>query len=457
MIGDSNDRIMQDSSWADGLRGIAALYVVASHLTLCFSRFVVTPCCADDQSRTPWLFQRPIFRLIASGHSWVAVFFVLLGFVNALKPIRQARNGDSEPALMGLSTAAFRRSFRLVLPATAATVISWTLCQLGAYELSRNSDAFWLYANTPARSESLLGALLDLPNALMATWRLAEINVYDQPQWALVYLLQGSIMTFFVLLATVQLTSVWRSVTIALCAFWSWSWSKHIGDPLVGYTVFGGILLAELSISPYPAALASFSFVSMGLAPFFALAGLVLMSYPSNSPDSAPWSAALHSFFTNAFPTSAQGSVPRLVGSTGALILCLSILMSPHLRRGLAIKPLRWLGKLSFPIYLLHGTVMRTVLAWFVFAGQPLEERVVKGKNGNPDSTVMRHVKPGGVRMALGCVVMLAVTLFLSHVWAHMLEPVFGNVTAWVEKRMKRGEETVILTGSPVRAKRGEE
>lgn len=444
LIVDPNTRIMLDSGWADGLRGLAAIYVAASHLVLCFGRHFINPCCTENG--TPWLFQRPILRLIASGHSWVAIFFVLLGFVNALKPIKQARNGDSESALSGLSTAAFRRSFRLVLPASVATIISWFLCQVGAYELSRNSDAYWLYTNTPPQSDSWCGAVHDLVQEVLSTWRLGDGNIYDQPQWALIYLLQGSIVGYFVLLATVQLNSFWRVFTLGLCVFWSWSWSYELRDPLVGFTVIGGILLAEFSVSPYPAKLASYPIISNGLSPFLALIGLVLMSYPSSNPDAAPWSATLKYLFDAVFPKSASFALPRLIGSVGALILCLAILLSPHMRRLLSVKPLRWLGKLSFPIYLLHGTAMRTVLAWVVFAGQPLEAFPLDHPTEERDS-IYRFAQPGTLRIAIGILVTAAVTLFASHLWANNFEPAFGKITAWAESKMKSAGEGPILTG----------
>ncbi|KAL1591930.1 hypothetical protein SLS60_011522 [Paraconiothyrium brasiliense] len=459
LLTDFNDRIMQDSTWADGLRGIAALYVASSHIVLCLGRQFTNPCCADSETKTPWLFQRPFLRLIASGHSWVALFFVLLGFVNALKPIKQARNGDSESALLGLSTASFRRSFRLVLPATAATIISWALCQTGVYELARNSDAYWLYTNTPVPSESWCGALFDLVKALMSTWRFGPGNVYDQPQWALIYLLMGSIMAFFVLLATVQLTSIWRTITLTLCLLWSFSWSNAMRDPLVGFTVIGGIILAEFSVSPLPAKLASFPLVSTVLSPALAVFALLLMSFPAGNADAVPWSASLKYMLTVAFPTSVHFSFPRLAGSTGALMLCFAILISPHLRRALSVKALRWLGKLSFPIYLVHGTVMRTVLAWVIFAGQPLDafklEKPTEEDIANERDTIYRYAQPGTARIFVGIILFTAVTLGASHFWANNFEPVFGKITAWAEGKMKRSTDGPMLNGGALSPRSG--
>lgn len=176
------------------------------------------------------LWQRPIFRLLAQGHSWVAMFLVLSGFVNALKPLKLARSGQVENALTNLALASFRRTFRLMLPAAAATVASWVICQLGMYELSRNGDAYWLYTYTPVMSYSWGTALEDLVKGLRATWTIWEINPYDQPQWALIYLLEGSMFVFCALLMVVNLAPAWRMGMLAFFALWSLDWSVKYRD-----------------------------------------------------------------------------------------------------------------------------------------------------------------------------------------------------------------------------------
>ena len=197
------------------------------------------PCCGPIEG-VATLWQRPIFRLLTQGHSWVALFFLLSGFVNALKPVKLARAHQVETALSNLAVASFRRTFRLMLPAAAATVLSWFLCQLGLYELSRNGDAFWLYTYTPAMSTSWGTAIEDLVQALRNTWTLQSINPYDQPQWALIYLLLGSMMTFCGLLITLNLKPAWRMAMLGAFALWSFDWSFKQFDrtaPLSPFTV----------------------------------------------------------------------------------------------------------------------------------------------------------------------------------------------------------------------------
>ena len=212
-----------------GLRGIAALFVVSSHLVLCYARALVNACCAPD-SDSPYLFQRPILRLPANGHTWVAIFFLLLGFVNALKPVRLARSGQPDIASSNLARGAFGRICRLILPASLVTTISWGICQFKLYETARFSDAFWLNTTSPAPSPNTFAALVDLKNALRNTWMFGRDSRYDQPQWALLHLLQASMMCITVLLLTINMTPRWRTVSLMIIIYWSLDWSHQLRD-----------------------------------------------------------------------------------------------------------------------------------------------------------------------------------------------------------------------------------
>lgn len=212
-----------------GLRGIAAVFVMFSHMTLSFARHLVRPA-ENGEGGPQLLWQRPIFRLIAQGPAWVACFIIISGFVNSLKPVKLAKSGQTDTALANLAVSSFRRSFRLFLPALAATVISWFLCQLGAYETGRNSDAYWIQITSPARSVSWGTAVEDLVRAVRNTWLFNPENIYDQPQWALIYFLEGSMICFTTLLTTINLTPRFRSITLGICWFWSWNWGIRLGD-----------------------------------------------------------------------------------------------------------------------------------------------------------------------------------------------------------------------------------
>lgn len=168
-----------------------------------------------------FLWQRPYFRLIGQGNAWVAVFFVLLGYVNSLKAVQLARAGAVGDALNSLATSTFRRTGRLVFPATAVTIIAWFICQLGGNELGRRTNAWWVRETSAEPSESWFGALQDLVIAVVMTWTEGD-NPYDQPQWALIHLFKGSLYVFLTLLALVNTSSKFRLTAEVFLYIFSW-------------------------------------------------------------------------------------------------------------------------------------------------------------------------------------------------------------------------------------------
>lgn len=168
-----------------------------------------------------FLFQKPYFRLIGQGNAWVAVFFVLLGFVNSLKAVQLARAGAIGDSLGSLATSTFRRTGRLVFPATAVTVIAWFICQLGGNKLATRTDAWWVRETSVDPSDSWFGALQDLVIAIVMTWTEGD-NPYDQPQWALIHLFKGSLYVFLTLLALVNTSSRFRIAAEVFLYIFSW-------------------------------------------------------------------------------------------------------------------------------------------------------------------------------------------------------------------------------------------
>ncbi len=198
----------------------------------------------------------------------------------------------------------------------------------------------------------------------------------------------------------------------------------------VGPTCFTGLLLSEFSLSTIPSQLAPYSKV---LTPPLAVFSLILMSYTQHAPKLQPWSRALHSFGTKYLLGDAEDSLDRTYGGVGGALLLASIIISPHARYVLSRKPLKWLGKVSFAIYLLHGTVLRTVFSWILFFGQELHESVEQDQHGFVHSR-WKYVAPGAPQCASATGVSIVVILFASHMWSIKVEPVFAKITSNLEK-----------------------
>ena len=155
------------------------------------------------------------------GRASVAVFAILSGYVNALKPIKQSRTGNIDAVLSGIAKSAFRRTGRFMIPAIVATTASWLVCQFGGYNLARTVDAAWIRDTSPIPSTSFAGALSDLFSNLVTTWTDGG-NQYDRIQWTLCYLLRGSMLVYLTLFATAYVQPKFRILIYSIMYLYYW-------------------------------------------------------------------------------------------------------------------------------------------------------------------------------------------------------------------------------------------
>lgn len=194
--------------------------VVVSHLTSCFAEHVENPSLSPNGPIT--LFQRPFLRLIVQGESSVAILFVLLGYMHSVKIIQLAQCGAPYEALSSLATRSFHRFGRLFFPTAAATIIAWFLCQLGAFRMAQQSNINFLQRASPDPSENWYTATTDLFHELSMMW-LQGYNKYEPQLWTVTYLLQGTLLIYTTLMATVVATSNFRMLAYVTLYLWSWS------------------------------------------------------------------------------------------------------------------------------------------------------------------------------------------------------------------------------------------
>lgn len=169
----------------------------------------------------PMLFQLPFLRCLLMGRASVAAFALLSGYVNSLSAMKKARAGNIDAALSGIAKSAFRRTGRFMIPAVLSTTLSWLMCQFGAYKIAKMASSNWIRDTSPEPSESFAAAFYDLFYSLGRTW-LDGANKYDKIQWTLTFLLQGSMMTYLTLFATMYVKPRWRMVI--LCGLYYFKW-----------------------------------------------------------------------------------------------------------------------------------------------------------------------------------------------------------------------------------------
>ena len=96
-----------------------------------------------------------------------------------------------------------------------ATVIAWALCQAGAFETAKRSDAAWIVEASPELKSWPGEAVRSLWREIVATWTSGH-NMYDHHQWTMLPLLQASMMVHLALVGTVYLVPKYRMTGMLL-------------------------------------------------------------------------------------------------------------------------------------------------------------------------------------------------------------------------------------------------
>jgi peptidoglycan/LPS O-acetylase OafA/YrhL len=352
----------------DGLRGWAALSVVIYHL--CRETFGV-------------LF--PVYRsllpsLLGHGALAYALFFVLSGYVLT---VRRWRNRENDGWILAL----VRRYARLEIPILAA---STAYLALMALHLTPSTEAArivqredWLGQFT-AFDPSLLGAAWF---SLVRTYWRINGETYNPFLWTMAVELWGSV----IVLSLSQTDRLWR-------------------EP---YSLL--ILITVLLLHFYPVGAC---FTTGALIALLQRDGVVFRGEPGRL-ESALASIALMVAFLAAtyFETALSNQLPV---SVAAIIVFVGAARSNPARFLLSSPISQWLGRVSFPLYLVQAAIIVSLTSWLII--------VLSGAGLlNPWT-------------ALGiCVVSLAVVLTAA--WAFMPVEVF---TLWLVRQIGRSRTRLV-------------
>jgi hypothetical protein len=184
--------------------------VVITHLVRAFDPELFFP--TSSKEAQPRILQWPFIRVFLQGRLGVSIFSFVTGYVCALKPIRQARNGNTEAALVGVAKSAFRRIPRIVLPTTIATVMIWFLCQFGIFQVAKHTDSAWLTYTAPEMTPYFGDAVRSLFFNVIETWVYGR-NIYEQNDWNLQPLMKGAMLVYVSIFATIYMQPKYRMMT----------------------------------------------------------------------------------------------------------------------------------------------------------------------------------------------------------------------------------------------------
>lgn len=305
----------------DGLRGVAAVVVLLHHWLL-----IARP---QLEGTVGWdvISQSPV-KLLTAGNEAVLVFFVLSGLVVVLPVFRDSFSW------MGFLSA---RIVRLYGPVIASLVLSAILIWLVPRDTSTMPEGSWM-AETHADSVSLLPFL---HQASLVPRQYPLNNPLWSLHWELIYSIVLPLAT-----ALALLVRRWALTAVILCCLASMTGRVLEQSELLYFPIFliGTIMAARLPDllawveRPRP----------RWFMPSFAVLSLVMLI--------ASW------LFRSIAPsgTLANTILWSLATPGAAGIVLVALAWAPAIR-SLELRPIQWLGNISFSLYLVHVPVLATL------------------------------------------------------------------------------------------------
>lgn len=167
-------------------------------------------------------------------------------------------------------------------------------------------------------------------------------------------------------------------------------------------------------------------------------AGLFIAGYPGEHPEWSTWSNQMLRIAHYIFPPDVN--IGKRYTAIGVDMLIFAIFITEGAKEFLSSRLLLWLGKQSFAVYLVHGTLLRVPLVWMLYgiSGQPWEE--TKDADGNIIQPPWLHIRPPWVvAISIPCWIVLVYTC--ASLWTNYVDPFCAKMTQKIEDRFFETDE----------------
>ncbi|BCS22513.1 uncharacterized protein APUU_30738S [Aspergillus puulaauensis] len=467
---------MERTLWLDGLRGLASACVA-----LCHAVVFDSPSTFGFLYRSYWaeapesrhLIQLPPFRIIFAGSSMVSLFMVISGFAISI-PLLKAR--ENAGFFRRLSSTATRRGFRLYLPALLSAALSHFLYFCNLFQLSSWDDP-WVGLPKPltapwSHMKYLLWSviyLLDISNHHQMNLRHGRLdpNPITVNLWTMPVEVRGSLTVYLLLLVLAFWNPQARYLALAgVAMYWfymgQWDLFSFVSGLFLaeGYVASyyyteadGELLLPGSSCQQHSSTVTNFCRKLSKSAPFSCLREAIISTMAvfllcmCEGETLPPEYQFLHVFAPFFPPTQTtwggrdQAEIARRcwasVGAVLAIYVVRDTSSSPtvalHLQRLLTSRPAQYLGRISFPLYLLHNPV------YFIFKERVrvLLWRLLTWTSYPGTEEASRDAGlPFGVACAGAVLVCGVIMVFASDLWERTIDRRCLEIARRFEKRV---------------------
>ncbi|KXJ90532.1 acyltransferase family-domain-containing protein [Microdochium bolleyi] len=354
-LSEKTSRPPSRTEYLDGVRGVASLIVFNLHWI-----HVVYPSVNSGwgyKHHEFWLL--PFVRLFYSGAAMVSIFFIVSGFVLSHRFVQRMHRG--EDIFSGLTSLIFRRFIRLFLPAFASSFMAYICASLGLLSVPARNGGRPFDHGLPAFVE-----YLDLESNPW-DWELAMSGWYNPQLWSISVEFRGSMVVFLMIAGLAKTRTSVRLLVenlVMVHAFGHKRWDVAL--------FIAGMILAELEVllqQRKPKDASRRRLVNIALVVTL-LVGIFLTGLPREHNNKTPgymWTA-------HVWPYTAYRR--RFWLGVGSILVVGALAFLPSLQALFLTRPVRYLGRISFALYLVHGLGNKTVgkallqAGWACFGGK---------------------------------------------------------------------------------------
>lgn len=346
---------LRRTAYLDGLRGFAALLVLFVHNfnEAHFGKWdIIGNTFGFD--KTYYFVSLPGIRLLFDGgHAGVSVFFIISGYVLSAKSLSLIHRNETSKLADSVSSALFRRWFRLYIPVFGITFV-WMTCwhlfgwryQVGFAKAPESKwwDELWVWY---CDSKNFSYIFQNEPK-----------SAYSFHVWTIPFEFRGSIVVYTSVLAFARLS---RAVRLWCEVVLIW-YFLFIVDAWYCGCFATGLLFCDLDLladsDQLPQAIKSLGRHKTTIWYGLLVLGLYFSGVPSSSDDVKHLRLNPGWYFLSFLKPQAFWDVRLFYRYLGAAMLVASI---PHIRwlRGFfESRFCQYLGRISFALYLVHGPVL---------------------------------------------------------------------------------------------------
>jgi peptidoglycan/LPS O-acetylase OafA/YrhL len=325
----------------DGLRGVAALSVVLLHYVSAFAPFLIGMTATRRHSALDQLISTSPLGLPLAANFAVCIFFVLSGFVLSAKFFK-TRDND----ILILSAA--KRYFRLMIPAMASILLAYVILRLGLFYTQKAAvgSESTIFLTTFWQFPAHLGQAVF--QGLYGIWfgEFVIATTYNFVLWTMHYELYGSFLIFMYLALFGKHSNRWIFYVLFSIVF--------LKTYFLGF--IAGMAICDIYTNLRPAVGAQLRSVYLWLS---LLIGVVLGTWTTTS---------IYIGFYNhlSLPFFSAPQLELTAHMVGAILVVLSVLELKILSSFFETKPMQYLGRVSFSLYLTHPLVLGS-LASYIF------------------------------------------------------------------------------------------